>query len=126
MLKDQSEKELRNLIMINGAFADSYFDSSEKLTSGAYIMLDQIYKLMNKYPPMKLEVAVHTDNTGVAENNLAISQRHSQSLVNYLIKKGISNKRMVAMGFGGTKPISPNFLEKERKLNRRIDFIVIN
>jgi outer membrane protein OmpA-like peptidoglycan-associated protein len=126
LLKDKSEKELHNLIKINGAFADSYFDTSERLTSNAYIMLDQIFKLMNKYPPMKLELDVHTDNTGPAENKLALSQRHSQYLVNYLIKRGIDTKRIIAMGFGGSKPIAPNFLEKDRKLNRRIDFIIIN
>jgi OmpA-OmpF porin, OOP family len=75
---------------------------------------------------LKLELAVHTDNLGPAETNMAVSQKHSQDLVNYLIKRGINTKRMVAMGFGGSKPIAPNFLEKDRKLNRRIDFIIIN
>jgi outer membrane protein OmpA-like peptidoglycan-associated protein len=125
ILKDQSEKDLHTLIMVNGAFADTYFDNSEKLTSGAFIMLDQIFKLMKKYPDMKLEFAVHTDNTGLAENNLALSQRHSQSLVNNLIHRGISTKRMIATGFGGSKPIASNYLEKDRKLNRRIDFTII-
>ncbi len=126
LLKDQSEKELLNLIKINGAYADSYFDSKEKLTSSAYIMLDQVFKLMKKYPPLKLELAVHTDNRGPADKNLALSQRHSQDMVNYLIKRGINTKRMISMGFGGSKPIAPNFLEKDRKLNRRIDFRIID
>ena len=126
VLKDQSEKELHNLIKINGAFADSYFDSSEKLTSNAYVMLDQIVKLMKKYSSMKLAIAVHTDNTGAAESNLVKSQHHSKDLVNYLIIRGINTNRLVATGFGGSKPIAPNFLEKDRKLNRRIDFVLIN
>lgn len=126
LLKDQSEKELLNLIKINGAYADSYFDSKEKLTSSAYIMLDQVFKLMKKYPPLKLELAVHTDNRGPADKNLALSQRHSQYMVNYLIKRGINTRRMISMGFGGSKPIAPNFLEKDRKLNRRIDFRIID
>ncbi len=126
VLNDQSEKELHNLIKINGAFADTYFDSSEKLTSNAYVMLDQIVRLMKKYSSMKLAIAVHTDNTGAAENNLAKSQRHSKYLVDYLIIRGINTKRLVAAGFGGSKPIAPNFLEKDRKLNRRIDFVLIN
>ena len=126
VLKDPVEKELHNLIKINGAFADSYFDSSDNLTSNAYIMLDQIVKLLNKYPSLKLEVAVHTDNTGTIENNLTLSQLHSRLLVNYLINRGINSKRLVATGFGGSKPIAPNLLEKERRLNRRIDFIILN
>jgi len=126
VLKDASEKELHNLIKINGAFADSYFDSSDRLTSNAYIMLDQIVKLMNKYPSLKLEVAVHSDSTGPAGTSLALSQLHSRLLVGYLINRGINTKRLIPTGFGGSKPIAPNFLEKDRKLNRRIDFIIIN
>jgi len=126
VLKDPSEKELHNLIKINGAFADSYFDSSNRLTSNAYIMLDQIIKLMNKYPYVRLEVAVHSDNTGSPETSLALSQLRSRLLVSYLINRGISTKRLVATGFGGSKPIAPNFLENDRKLNRRIDFIILN
>ena len=126
VLKDPTEKELHNLIKINGAFADSYFDSSDKLTSNAYIMLDQIVKLMNKYPSVRLEVAVHSDNTGSAETSLTLSQLRSRLLVSYLINRGINAKRLLATGFGGSKPIAPNFLEKDRKLNRRIDFVIIN
>jgi outer membrane protein OmpA-like peptidoglycan-associated protein len=126
VLKEPAEKELHALIKINGAFADSYFDSSDKLTSNAYIMLDQIVKLMNRYPNLRLEVAVHTDNTGPAETSLALSQIHARSLVAYLINRGINTKRLVPTGFGGSKPIASNFLEKDRKLNRRIDVIVLN
>lgn len=125
VLKDPSEKELHNLIKINGAFADSYFDDSNRLTSNAYIMLDQIVKLMNKYPAIKLEVAVHSDNTGSPEASLSLSQTRAQLLVSYLVSRGINSRRLEATGFGGSKPISSNILEKDRKLNRRIDFIII-
>jgi outer membrane protein OmpA-like peptidoglycan-associated protein len=126
VLTDPAEKELHNLIKINGAYADSYFDTSDRLTSNAYIMLDQIVKLMNKYPSLKLQVAVHSDNTGPAETSLALSQLHSRLLVDYLIKRGINSKRLVPTGFGSSKPIAPTILEKDKKLNRRIDFIIIN
>jgi len=126
VLKSAAEKELHNLIKINGAYADTYFDSSNRLTSNAYIMLDQIVKLMNKYPGLRLEVAVHSDSTGPAGRSLELSQLRSQLLVDYITNRGISVQRLVATGFGGSKPIAPNFLEKDRKLNRRIDFIIIN
>jgi outer membrane protein OmpA-like peptidoglycan-associated protein len=126
VLKEPAEKELHNLIKINGEFADSYFDTSGKLTSNAYIMLDQIVKLMNKYPVLRLEVAVHSDKSGTAEASLSLSQLRSRLLVNYLINRGINAKRLVATGFGLSKPIASNSSEQGRKLNRRIDFIIIN
>jgi outer membrane protein OmpA-like peptidoglycan-associated protein len=126
VLKEPSEKELHTLIKINGAFADSYFDSSDKLTSNAFIMLDQIVKLMNKYTSVRLQIAVHTDNSSASEASQILSQSHAQLLVSYLVNRGISARRLLATGFGSSKPIAPNFLEKDRKLNRRIDFIIIN
>jgi outer membrane protein OmpA-like peptidoglycan-associated protein len=126
VLDDPAEKELFNLIKIYSALADSYFDQSERLTSNALIMLDQIVKLMEKYPLMKLQIAVHSDNSLPMENSLVLSQKRAQILVNYLINKGVNTKRLVPTGFGATKPIASNSIEKERKLNRRIDFIIIN
>jgi outer membrane protein OmpA-like peptidoglycan-associated protein len=126
VLKDPSEKELYYLIKTFGPSSQTCFDSSDKLTSNAYIMLDQVVKLMNKYPGIRLEVAVYSDNIGSEENNLSLSQKHSQLLVNYLINRGIIAKRLVATGFGESKPIASNFLEKDRKLNRRINFVIIN
>jgi outer membrane protein OmpA-like peptidoglycan-associated protein len=126
VLRDPAEKELHKLIKINGAFADSYFDEANRLTSNAFIMLDQIVKLMNTYTSLRLQVAVHSDSAEPSDVNLKLSQQRSQLLVNYLINRGISAKRLIATGFGGSKPIAPNFLEKDRKLNRRVDFIIIN
>ena len=126
VLTDASEKELYNLIRINGAFVDSYFDFANRLTSNALIMLDQIVKYMNKYPTVRLELAVHSDASGSPDSNKALSQKRSQLLVDYLINRGISAKRLVAKGYGGSKPIAGNSTEKDRSLNRRIDFTIIN
>ncbi len=126
VLTEPSEKELYNLIRINGAFADSYFDFADRLTSNALIMLDQIVKYMNKYPAVRLEIAVHSDNAGNADSNTALSQKRSQLLVDYIVNRGVNARRLVAKGYGGSKPIASNQLEKDRKLNRRIDFTIID
>jgi len=64
---------------------DNQFDSSNRLTTSAYIMLDQIVQLMTKYPLIKLEVGVHTDNQGIPSSNLLLSQLRAQVVANYLI-----------------------------------------
>jgi outer membrane protein OmpA-like peptidoglycan-associated protein len=126
VLKDPAAKALFNLIRIYGVSADTYFDQSDFLTSNGLIMLDQIVKLMERYPSAKLQIGVHTDSTLSPETGLSLSQKRAQILVNYLINKGVSVKRLTATGFAATRPIAPNFLEKDRKLNRRIDFIIVN
>lgn len=125
VLTDPAEKELHNLIRINGPYADSYFDNADRFTSNAFIMLDQLVRLMNKYPTLRLEVAVHTDNTGTPENNQALSQKRAQMMIDYVANRGINARRLVAKGFGGSKPVASNFTEKDRRLNRRIDFTMI-
>jgi len=125
ILKDPAAKELNSLKKIFGVSTDSYFDKNNRLTSNAYLMLDQVVKIMNKYPGIKLDVAVYTDNTGLPENKLSLSQNYAQIIVTYLINKGMDSKRLVANGFGVTRPIASNYLENERSLNRRVDFILI-
>ena len=125
VLTEPSEIELYNLIKSNGTSADTYFDSSERLTSVAYIMLDQIVKLMSKYPTIKIEISVNSDNTGTEEDNLVLTQKRSRIIVNYIIKRGVNANRLVAKGFGESNPVAPNFLIKERKLNQRVDFNII-
>ena len=125
ILTEPSEIELYNLIKSNDTSADTYFDSSDQLTSVAYIMLDHIVKLMSKYPSVKIEVSVNSDNIGSAENNLELTQKRSKVIVNYIIKRGISANRLVAKGLGESNPVAANFLTKERRLNQRVDFNIV-
>ena len=112
VLTDPAEKELNNLKKIFGILTDTYFDRNNRLTSSAYLLLDQIAKVMNKYPAIRLEIGVHTDNTGLPENKLDLSQNYSQIIAKYLIDKGIESKRLVAKGFGGTRPVASNILKR--------------
>ncbi len=125
-LRDPAEKELFNLKQINGTFADDYFDQSDHLTTNAYIMLDQIVKLMNRYPNVRMEIDVHTDSQGSATDNIKLSQERAQLLASYMINRGIQSGRLVIQGFGSSKPVASNMYEKDRKLNIRIDFLIIS
>jgi outer membrane protein OmpA-like peptidoglycan-associated protein len=106
--------------------ADGNFDAASRMTTNAYILLDQIVSLMNKYPSIKLEIGVHTDNQGVQANLTAISQFRAQVLVNHLVTRGINVNRLVAKGYGGTRPITTNNSSSDRSMNRRIDFLILN
>jgi len=124
--ESQAEKQLIGLKKNYGLLSDDYFDSYGRLKANAYLILDQIIILMNRYPDTRMQVEVHTDNLGQAANNLKISQSRAQLLVNYLINRGISSKRLSAKGYGGTKPVASNMYERDRRLNRRVDFRLIN
>ncbi|NLJ83142.1 MAG: OmpA family protein [Bacteroidales bacterium] len=87
--------------------------------------LDNVYKLLVDNPDIKVEISGHTDNVGSAAYNKKLSQERANSVVNYLIKKGIKNERLIAVGYGFDKPIAPNTTEEGRQKNRRTEFKVI-
>jgi outer membrane protein OmpA-like peptidoglycan-associated protein len=125
VIKDPAEQAVFNLKKIFGTSTDTYFDSYNRLTSSAYLLLDQIIKIMNKYPEVTLEVDVYTDNKGSPNDKLNLSRKYAQVITDYLVGKGMDTRRLVPRGFGSTKPIVSNETDEGRNLNRRIDFVVI-
>lgn len=126
IITDPVRKEIISLLRNYGTTDEFYFDNYNRLRANAYLMLDQIVILMNRNPELRLEVGVHTDNSGSAANNLRISQTRAQVMVNYLINRGINSARLIAKGYGATKPIASNSNPEGRQANRRIDLKVIN
>jgi outer membrane protein OmpA-like peptidoglycan-associated protein len=125
VLKDPAAKEIYNIKKIFGTSTDSYFDSYNRLTSNAYLLLDQIIKILNKYPDAKLQIEVYTDNSGSQDERLILSEKYAQTLISYLVSKGMDSNRLIGKGFGGTKPIAPNTTGNFKSLNRRIDLIIV-
>jgi outer membrane protein OmpA-like peptidoglycan-associated protein len=80
---------------------------------------------MSKYPTLKLEIENHTDNTGTAASNQMLSEKRAEAMTGYLIINGVSPLRLIAKGYGGTRPVASNYFEADRKLNRRIDFTIV-
>ena len=126
LLTDPAERELLILKKNYGVLTDTYFDANNRLVTNAYLMLDQVVMLMNKYPGIKLEVGVHTDNQGTATSLMSVSQARALVIVNYLINRGISGNRLTAKGYGSTKPVSSNTTWLDRRLNRRVEFSLLN
>ena len=88
--------------------------------------LDRMVLLMSQNPTIKIELSSHTDNVGSNEYNITLSQARAQSVVDYLISKGISKDRLVAKGYGKSIPIATNDTEEGRQLNRRTEFKILS
>ena len=75
---------------------------------------------------MKFEISGHTDNQGLASENLTLSHKRAEAVVAHLVSQGIDSKRLIAKGYGETKPLASNDDEENgRELNRRIEVAVI-
>src|SRR5204863_1594353 len=70
--------------------------------------LDKLVDILNDNPEIKIELSSHTDSVGTDANNMDLSQRRATSSVNYLIKKGIDTQRLVAKGYGESRPVARN------------------
>jgi len=107
------------------------FDRSE-LTAASKIAIDtSILVLLQNNPLIIVELASHTDSRGNDNYNLKLSQKRAESVVNYLISKGIPAERIKPKGYGETRPVAPNDKPdgsdnpEGRALNRRTDFRII-
>ena len=76
-----------------------------------------------KKAALKGEISGHTDNTGNAAANVALSDARAKAVVAYLIKQGIAADALTAKGYGADKPIANNGTEDGRARNRRVEFM---
>ncbi len=116
--------ELKNIAIGSKiALRNIFFDVAKAtLRPESNAELDRLVKLMNDVPKLKIEISGHTDNTGSATVNEALSQQRAEAVVNYLKSKGIAAARMTAKGYGMNQPVSPNTSEEGRQQNRRTEF----
>ncbi|AWV97256.1 OmpA family protein [Arcticibacterium luteifluviistationis] len=99
-----------------------YFDEAKwDLKPESLVELSKLSELIWRNPKLKVEISGHTDDVGTAESNQALSQKRAQSVVDYLIKEGLSKDNVTAKGYGETKPRESNNDEAGRSQNRRIE-----
>jgi len=70
------------------------------LTPASMVALDNLIEILNDNPTITIELGSHTDSRGTNADNLILSQRRAQSVVDYLIEKGIAPDRLTAKGYG--------------------------
>lgn len=115
--------EVGQSIRLNNIFFDP---AKATLKSESFAELDRVSEFLSNNPSIKIEIAGHTDNVGKAASNLALSQNRAQSVADYVVKKGIDKARVVAKGYGFTKPVASNATKEGKAQNRRVEFTVLD
>ncbi len=88
--------------------------------------LDRIVALMKEYPSLRIEVGGHTDSIGTADYNMILSRQRAESVRSYLVAEGgILPSRVMARGYGFTRPVAPNLTEEGRNRNRRSELRIL-
>jgi outer membrane protein OmpA-like peptidoglycan-associated protein len=103
-----------------------YENGNAVLKSESYQMLEEMAVFLNENKLLSLEIIGHTDNVGSASKNRILSKERAQSVIDFLVNKGVEKTRLKANGYGQERPIASNDDEKEgRELNRRIEVRIL-
>jgi outer membrane protein OmpA-like peptidoglycan-associated protein len=92
----------------------------------SFPLLNNVADVIKSHPDItKVQVEGHTDSRGNDDANQSLSERRAQSVVKYLISRGVAAERLTAVGFGESKPIADNNTNAGRSTNRRVEFVII-
>ncbi len=104
-----------------------FFDTKKtELKPESISELDNVVRLMNENPNMKVLISGFTDNVGTPADNLKLSNGRALSVVNYLVAKGVKKERLSYKGFGETNPVATNETDEGRAMNRRTELRVVS
>lgn len=88
--------------------------------------LDRIAGVVQQCGELRLEISGHTDSDGTEADNLALSERRAEAVAEFMTAAGIAASRLVAIGYGESRPLQGNDTDAGKAANRRIEFRVLN
>ena len=91
----------------------------------SFELLDQVRAVIASKPEIRVQVEGHTDNVGRDAKNMKLSQQRADSVKAHLVKNGIADERLEAVGKGPHVPVGDNKTEEGRESNRRVEFHII-
>lgn len=94
---------------------------SARIAKSSFPALDELAAQLKANPAQRLEVAGHTDTSGSASMNRALSQRRAEAVMSYLVSRGIPAASLVAKGYGPDQPVADNGSPEGRAKNRRVE-----
>ncbi|TGK21104.1 OmpA family protein [Leptospira fluminis] len=103
-----------------------HFDTaSYELESDSLPVLDELADFLHKNRNVKLKITGHTDLHGDPKDNLLLSRKRAESVLKYLLKKGLSEDRFSVEGLGSSAPIFPEKNPETDRRNRRTEFQLV-
>jgi outer membrane protein OmpA-like peptidoglycan-associated protein len=94
--------------------------NSATLKPGAYPEIDRVAGVLNNYPQTNIRVEGHTDASGSEAYNQQLSERRAEAVRNAMIQRGVDPRRITAIGYGESQPIS-----SIDAMNRRVNIVII-
>jgi outer membrane protein OmpA-like peptidoglycan-associated protein len=99
-------------------------NDSATLTAQGRAVVENVASILKANPNVRVSIEGHTDSTGTAERNQALSQARAKTVLDTLVSLGIDPSRMTSSGFGESRPKVPGTDDAAKAINRRVEFIV--
>lgn len=87
--------------------------------------LNMVADVLKNNPEIRFDIQGHTDNSGNAAHNLALSQQRAEAVKQQLVAMGVDGARLSTKGLGDTKPMADNASPEGRANNRRVEFVTL-
>ncbi|MCO5063617.1 MAG: OmpA family protein [Rhizobiaceae bacterium] len=108
-------------IILNMPSNITFATDQDQVVPAFYETLNAVALVINKYNRTIVDINGHTDSTGSASHNQALSQRRASSVASYLVSQRVDGRRLAINGFGDTRPIASNATPEGRAQNRRVE-----
>jgi OOP family OmpA-OmpF porin len=120
---EQKPSVSKDLITLPGAIEFETGKATFKAGGTSEQTLAQLKQFLDENPRItKLRIEGHTDNVGSAAANETLSGERALTIKKFLVEKGVDKARLLAIGFGQSRPIADNSTEEGRAKNRRTEF----
>ncbi|MGA8026305.1 MAG: YSC84-related protein [Bryobacteraceae bacterium] len=106
-----------------GENAVHFATGQSTIPASADAILSQVVKRLNEIPDSKWEVNGYTDNVGDKAANEKLSQDRANAVVGWLSNHGVDRSRLVAKGYGESRPVASNSTARGRSENRRVELV---
>jgi outer membrane protein OmpA-like peptidoglycan-associated protein len=107
-------------------FKKIYYDTDEYYLRPESVQeLDNIVKVLKANPQINLSIDGHCDSRNTDEYNMMLGDNRAKAAYDYLVKNGISDRRLMTVSYGERRPIAPNDSPENMQLNRRTEFNIV-
>ena len=108
-------------IILNMPSNITFATDQDQVMPQFYPTLNSVAIVLRKFDKTLIDVNGHTDSTGSAAHNEALSERRAMSVASYLNSQGVDPRRVSALGFGPSQPVASNATAEGRAQNRRVE-----
>lgn len=98
--------------------------NKSELRSQAKSNIENLARILSKYPDTNILVAGHTDASGSAEHNQILSERRAAAVADFAKGQGVPGSRFTVIGFGESQPIASNSTSYDMQQNRRVEIAI--